>query len=120
MRDVKALTEKYDCLLICDEVQSGLGRAGTLLGNHHDLLDYGLKPDICTLGKALTGAVTPGSGIVADKKVMSTFKVGDHGSTYGGNPLTMAIVKAALQVLREEGMVENSMEVGSYMKKQFL
>ena len=67
----------------------------------------------------MTGAVTPGSGIVADKKVMSVFKVGDHGSTYGGNPLTMAIVKAAIQVLKEEGMVENSLEVGTYMKERF-
>lgn len=119
LRDVRALTQKYGCLLICDEVQSGLGRAGKVLCHHWEFEGTSLKPDIVTLGKALSGAVTPASGIVADREVMSVFKVGDHGSTYGGNPLSMAIVKAAVQVLREEGMVENSLEVGSYMKQRF-
>lgn len=68
----------------------------------------------------MTGAMTPGSGIVGDREVMSTLKVGDHGSTYGGNPLTMAIMKAALEVLRDEGMVENSKEIGGYFKDRLL
>jgi len=86
---VKALCEKYNILLITDEVQTGLGRTGKLMCYEHDLGN--VKPDICTLGKALSGGVTPVSGIVADAHIMDTIGPGDHGSTYGGNPLGMAI-----------------------------
>jgi len=74
-----------------------------------------MKPDIMTLGKALSGGFTPASGIVADDHVMGAFKIGDHGSTFGGNPLTMAVVKASLEVLIEENLTQNSLEVGTYM-----
>lgn len=94
LRKVKDLCEKYNVLLITDEVQTGLGRTGKLMGYMHDLGDA--KPDIVTLGKAISGGVTPVSGIVANDEVMMTIKPGDHGSTYGGNPLGMAVAKVAV------------------------
>ena len=119
MKAVKELTLKYGVLLICDEVQVGLGRTGTVMANHHDLLEHGLKPDIITLGKALSGSFTPASGIMADHEITQCLKASDIGSTFGGNALTMAIVRAAIGVLREEGLVENAKEVGSYMREKF-
>ena len=117
LKKVKDLCSKYNILLITDEVQTGLGRCGTLMGYMHDLGD--VKPDIVTLGKAISGGVTPVSGILADDHLMMTIKPGDHGSTYGGNPLGMAIAKAAVQALVEEGMVENSKKMGELMHKNF-
>lgn len=81
----------------------------------HDLGD--VKPDICTLGKALSGGVTPVSGIVADAHIMDTIGPGDHGSTYGGNPLGMAIAKAAVSALVDEKMPENAVKMGAILKK---
>lgn len=105
---IKALCEKYNILLIADEVQTGLGRTGKLMGADWD----GVKPDIVTLGKAISGGVTPVSGILAQAAVMDTIKAGDHGSTYGGNPLGMAVAQAAISALVDEGMVENSAKMG--------
>jgi len=85
------------------------------MASNYDLEKHGLKADILTLGKALSGGVSPVSGIVADDEVMGAFKLGDHGSTFGGNPFGMAIAKAALTVLVEEGLIQNSLEVGAYM-----
>lgn len=82
-------------------------------------LDDGSKPDIVTLGKAISGGVTPVSGILADNFIMNEIKPGDHGSTYGGNPLGMAIAKAAVECLVEEGMVENSLEMGAILHQRF-
>lgn len=113
---VKELCTKYNVLLMCDEVQTGLGRTGKLMGSDWDLGD-GVRPDVMTLGKAISAGVTPVSGIVANDDVMMLIKAGDHGSTYGGNPLGMACAKAAVQALVEEGMVENSLEVGAYMEQ---
>uniref|UniRef100_A0A7S3CQ06 Ornithine aminotransferase n=1 Tax=Strombidium rassoulzadegani TaxID=1082188 RepID=A0A7S3CQ06_9SPIT len=107
---VKQLCKKYNVLLITDEVQTGLGRTGKLMGYNHDLGDD--RPDIVTLGKAISGGVTPVSGILAKAEVMDTIKAGDHGSTYGGNPLGMAVAKAAVSAIVEEGMVENSEAMG--------
>jgi len=87
LKGVRALCDKYNVLLITDEVQTGLGRTGKLMGYDWD----GIKPDIVTLGKAISGGVTPVSGIVSQAAVMDTIKPGDHGSTYGGNPLGMAV-----------------------------
>ena len=81
----------------------------------HDLGN--LKPDICTLGKALSGGVTPVSGIVADNHIMDTIKPGDHGSTYGGNPLGMAVAKAAVSAIVDEKMPENAKKMGSILTK---
>ena len=87
LKGVRALCDKYNVLLITDEVQTGLGRTGKLMGYDWD----GIKPDIVTLGKAISGGVTPVSGIVSQAAVMDTIRPGDHGSTYGGNPLGMAV-----------------------------
>lgn len=86
-----------------------------MLGSDWDLADHGLKPDVVILGKALSGGVTPVSGILADNDVMNTLKLGDHGSTFGGNPLGMAIAKTALAIIVEEDLAEKAQEVGSYM-----
>jgi len=85
------------------------------MGYMHDLGD--VKPDIVTLGKAISGGVTPVSGILANDNIMMTIKPGDHGSTYGGNPLGMAIAKAAVSSLIEEGMVENAQAMGKVLHK---
>jgi ornithine--oxo-acid transaminase len=82
------LCNKHNVLLICDEVQTGLGRTGKLMGSEWDLGT--VRPDIMTLGKAISAGVTPVSGIVANNEVMMEIFPGDHGSTYGGNPLGMA------------------------------
>ena len=108
LKKLKNLTEKYGTLLIADEVQTGLGRTGKLMAHEYDLAEHGLKPDIITIGKSLSGGVSAVSGIMADDHVMSAMSYGDHGSTFGGNALGMAIARTALEVLVEEGMVENS------------
>lgn len=111
LKKVKDLCKKHNVLLITDEVQTGLGRTGKLMGYQWDLGQE--KPDIVTLGKAISGGVTPVSGILANKEVMDTIRPGDHGSTYGGNPLGMAVAQAAVKALVEEGMVENAGKMGA-------
>jgi len=118
LQQVRDLCNKYNVLMICDEVQTGLGRTGRLMGYQWEL-DENNKPDIVTLGKAISGGVTPVSGIVANNETMMTIKPGDHGSTYGGNPLGMAVASAAIDALVEEGMVENSAKMGEIMADRF-
>jgi ornithine--oxo-acid transaminase len=96
--------------LIADEIQSGLGRTGRLFAYEHE----GIRPDVVILGKALSGGAYPVSAILADDEVMGVFRPGDHGSTFGGNPLAAAIGRAALRVLVEERLVENSAAMGPY------
>lgn len=91
---VKALCKKYNVLLVSDEVQCGFGRTGKLMGYEHDM--PGDKPDIMTVAKSISGGVTPVSGIVADDHIMNLIKPGEHGSTYGGNALGMAVAKVAV------------------------
>ena len=110
---VKELCKKYNVLLIADEVQTGFGRTGNLMGYEHDMGDE--KPDIMTLAKSISGGVTPVSGIVANDDILMLIKPGEHGSTYGGNPLGMAVAKVAVQALIEEGMLENSKKMGAYL-----
>jgi ornithine--oxo-acid transaminase len=107
---VKAVCEKYNVLLVADEIQVGLGRTGKMMAYEYDM--RGAKPDVICLGKALSGGVTPSSGFMADAAVMDVIGPGQHGSTYGGNPLSMAVSLAAVQAIVEEGMVENSFEKG--------
>jgi ornithine--oxo-acid transaminase len=97
--------------LICDEVQTGLGRTGKWFGHQHE----GIKPDMVTIGKALSGGLMPISGVLTSKAIMGVIKPGDHGSTYGGSAISCATAKAALEVLHEEGMVENSAKQGKKM-----
>ncbi len=91
-----------------DEIQSGLGRTGKLFAYEHE----GIRPDIVIIGKALSGGMYPVSAILADDEVMGVFKPGEHGSTYGGNPLGAAVAREALKVLVDEKMVERSAELG--------
>lgn len=110
LKALRELADKNNCLLICDEIQSGLGRTGKMLCCQHD----NIRPDLVILGKALSGGVYPVSAVVGDDKVLSVFEPGSHGSTYGGNPLGAAVARTALSVLIDEGMVENSRDLGAY------
>ena len=110
LKGIEALCRKNRALFIADEIQSGLGRTGKLFAFHHE----GERPDIEIVGKALAGGFYPISGILADDEVMGVFQPGDHGSTFGGNPLACAVARESLQVLVDEKMVENSAEMGAY------
>ncbi len=104
LRKLRELCDKHRVLLILDEIQSGLGRTGKMFCFEHE----GIRPDGMVLGKALSGGMYPVSAFVSDDEVMDVFKPGDHGSTYGGNPLGAAVAREALRVLVEEGLVENA------------
>jgi ornithine--oxo-acid transaminase len=109
---VRSLCSEKQIALVLDEVQTGLGRTGKLLAEEHESIDA----DVTLLGKALSGGFYPVSAVLSNNELMSPLKPGDHGSTFGGNPLACAVVRAALRVLMEEGMIENSAEQGAYMK----
>jgi ornithine--oxo-acid transaminase len=112
LRKVKDLCKKYNVLMIADEVQTGLCRTGDRLAIDHD----GVLPDILVLGKALSGGVLPVSAVLASDEVMLTLKPGEHGSTYGGNPLACKVAIAALEVLKEENLAENSRARGEQLR----
>ncbi|HYL06447.1 MAG TPA: ornithine--oxo-acid transaminase [Thermoanaerobaculia bacterium] len=107
---LRELTRQNHALLVTDEIQSGLGRTGKLFAYQHE----GIRPDVVIVGKALSGGFYPVSGILADDAVMSVWKNGQHGSTFGGNPLAAAVASAALRVLVEEKMIENAAALGPY------
>ena len=115
LRGVRALCDKYNVLWIADEVQSGLGRTGKLVSVDHE----GVKPDILVLGKALSGGFYPVSCALANNSVMECIKPGEHGSTFGGNPLAAAVGRRAMEVLVEEKMVENSEMQGARILNEF-
>jgi ornithine--oxo-acid transaminase len=104
LKKVREICTKNRVLMILDEIQSGLGRTGRMFAWEHE----GARPDAMTLGKALSGGMYPVSAFVADDEVMGVFHPGDHGSTFGGNPIGAAVGQAAIKVLREEGLVENA------------
>lgn len=108
------LCRKHNVLLICDEIQTGLGRTGKLLACQHD----DVTPDGLILGKALGGGMLAVSAFLAGKNVMSVFTPGDHGSTFGGNPLAAAVAHEALRVLSDEKLVERSAELGDYFMEK--
>ena len=108
LAELREVCSERNTLLIADEIQSGLGRTGTMFACEHD----GVRPDVMLLGKALSGGLYPVSVVVADAEIMDVFRPGDHGSTYGGNPVGAAVARAALAVLREERLVENSARLG--------
>jgi ornithine--oxo-acid transaminase len=110
LKGIEALCREHRVLFIADEIQSGLGRTGKLFAFEHE----GVRPDVVIIGKALAGGFYPVSGILADDDVMGVFHPGDHGSTFGGNPLGAAVARAALRVLVEEKMIENSAKLGAY------
>lgn len=101
-------------LFIADEIQTGLGRTGKMLCCDHE----NVRPDILILGKALSGGTLPVSAVLADDEIMLTIQPGEHGSTYGGNPLACKVAIAALKVLREENMIENSAELGNIFRQE--
>ena len=103
------LCKKHDVLFIADEVQTGIARTGELLCCDH----YGIKPDVLILGKALSGGVLPVSAVLSSDEVMLTIKPGEHGSTFGGNPLACAVAMEALKVVEEENLAENAMRMGN-------
>jgi ornithine--oxo-acid transaminase len=111
LRQVRQICDRHNVLLITDEIQSGLGRTGKLLAAEHE----GIRADMVTLGKALSGGMYPVSAVLADRDVLGLFQPGDHGSTYGGNPLACAVAREALRVLTEEGLIERSAELGKYL-----
>ena len=108
LKGVRTLCTKHNVLFIADEVQTGLGRTGKMLACDHE----GVKPDILILGKALSGGTIPVSAVLANNEVMLTIKPGEHGSTYGGNPLACAVAMEALKVLKDEKLSENSEALG--------
>jgi len=114
LKKVRELCTKYNVLLICDEVQTGLGRTGKLYCSQWE----NVKPDIILLGKALSGGFYPISAVLTSREIMDVIKPGEHGSTYGGNPLACAIARTAVKVLIEEGMIENSLKLGTVLFKE--
>jgi ornithine--oxo-acid transaminase len=110
LREVEAICREHNVLLICDEIQSGLGRTGKLFAFEHD----SIRPDVCIIGKALSGGIYPVSAVLSSRAIMGVFRPGDHGSTYGGNPLACAVARAALKVLVEEDLSARSAELGEY------
>ena len=111
-----AMCKAANVLLIADEIQTGLARTGKMLACDHE----NVRPDILLLGKALSGGTMPVSAVLADDEIMLTIKPGDHGSTYGGNPLGCKVAMTALQVLVDEKMAENSVIQGEHLRKELL
>jgi len=110
LKAAKELCEKHRVILILDEIQTGLGRTGKLLAEEHD----GIEADLTLIGKALSGGFYPVSAVLSNTEVMSVLQPGEHGSTFGGNPLACAIARAALKVLVEEGLIDNAASMGAY------
>ena len=111
---VAALCKKANVLFIADEVQTGIARTGKMLACDH----YGLRPDILILGKAVSGGVLPVSAVLADDEIMLTIKPGEHGSTFGGNPLGCAVAMEALKVVKDENLAENAAYLGGIFRKR--
>uniref|UniRef100_A0A3P9IXL5 Ornithine aminotransferase n=1 Tax=Oryzias latipes TaxID=8090 RepID=A0A3P9IXL5_ORYLA len=111
---VRELCTKYNVLWIADEVQTGLARTGRRLAVDHE----GVRPDIVILGKALSGGVYPVSAVLCDDEVMLTIKPGEHGSTYGGNPIACRVAIAALEVMEEEKLAENAQKLGEVLRSE--
>lgn len=114
LQGVRDLCTKYNVLMIADEVQTGLCRTGRMLACDHE----NVKPDLLVLGKALSGGVLPVSAVLASDEVMLTIKPGEHGSTYGGNPLACRVAMEALQVLKDEKLAENSERLGKILRDE--
>ncbi|MFA6569752.1 MAG: ornithine--oxo-acid transaminase [Bacteroidota bacterium] len=114
LKEVEKICKENNILLICDEIQSGLGRSGKLFAFEHD----NIRPDMVIIGKALSGGFYPVSAVLSSKAILGVFKPGDHGSTFGGNPLAAAVARTALKVLLEEKLIQNSAEMGTYFMEQ--
>ncbi len=111
LRKVKDLCEKHNILFIADEIQTGLGRTGALFASEHE----DVRPDMVVIGKALSGGFYPVSAVLADKDNLGLIKPGQHGSTFGGNPLGATVAIAALEVIEEENLIKNAQVMGEYI-----
>ena len=111
LRRVREICTEHNVLMIADEIQSGLGRTGKLFATDYE----DVRADVVTIGKALSGGFYPVSAVLADAPIMDMFAPGDHGSTFGGNPLGAAIARAALKVLTDEGLIDNAYTMGAYL-----
>jgi ornithine--oxo-acid transaminase len=116
LRQAREICDRHNVLLITDEIQSGLGRTGKLLAAEH----WGVRADIVTVGKALSGGMYPVSAVLADEEILGLLQPGDHGSTYGGNPLACAVAREALRVLIDEDLIERSAKLGEYLMSRLL
>ena len=114
LRKVREICDEKGIVLITDEIQTGLGRTGKMFAEEYD----GIEADLTLVGKALSGGMYPISAVLSNKEVLGVFQPGDHGSTYGGNPLACAVGRAALKVLVEEGMIENALNLGTWFKDE--
>lgn len=113
LKEVRQICSQHNVVLILDEIQTGLGRTGKLLAEEHE----GIESDLTLVGKALSGGYYPISAVLSNSEVMNVLQPGEHGSTFGGNPLACAVARMALKVLIEERMVENAAENGAYFKE---
>ncbi len=111
---IRNLCTEYNVLMVADEIQTGLARTGKMLACDHE----NVRPDILILGKALSGGVLPVSAVLADDEIMLTIQPGEHGSTYGGNPLACAVAMAALKVLKDENMAGNADAMGELLRSE--
>jgi ornithine--oxo-acid transaminase len=114
LKEAFELCKKHNVLFIADEIQSGLGRSGKLFAFEYD----NIRPDVVIIGKALSGGCYPVSAVLSDREVLGVFNPGDHGSTFGGNPLGAAVARESLKVLIEEKLIENSFELGNYFRAE--
>jgi ornithine--oxo-acid transaminase len=111
LRAVREICSRHNVMLILDEIQTGLGRTGKLLAEEHE----GIEADLTLVGKALSGGFYPVSAVLSNSEVLGILRPGEHGSTFGGNPLACAVARAALRVLVEEGMIDNAARMGDYL-----
>ncbi|MCK6626596.1 MAG: ornithine--oxo-acid transaminase [Anaerolineae bacterium] len=114
LREVRQICDRHNILFMADEIQTGLGRTGQLFACDHE----GVRPDVMIIGKALAGGFYPVSAVLASQAVLGLFRPGDHGSTFGGNPLGAAVAIEALAVLTEEKLIENAHELGEYFQER--
>ena len=114
LKTASEICRKNNVLLIADEIQCGLGRSGKLFAFMYD----NIKPDLVIIGKALSGGCYPVSAVLSDEEILCVFKPGDHGSTFGGNPLGAAVARESLKVLVEENLIANSYEMGEYFRTE--
>jgi ornithine--oxo-acid transaminase len=114
LQKVAELCKKNNVLLIADEIQTGLGRTGKMFAAQHE----NVRPDVTIIGKALSGGFYPVSAVLSDQEILGLFTPGEHGSTFGGNPLAAAIARAALKVIVDENLVQRAAEVGEYFVEQ--
>ena len=114
LKQARELCDRHNMVLMLDEIQTGLGRTGKLLAVEHE----GIEADVTVIGKALSGGFYPVSAVLSNREVLGTFTPGDHGSTFGGNPIACAVARQALKVIVEEHMVENAAAMGEYFMGQ--